>query len=110
MNWSNTASSVLIVLASLVMFAGIAASVAIFLQIIRQGGWKIAEPSVIKSRWQMVRPWMLVGAVLGLLTGIALVALNRDDETAPTVQRDVVSPPVETRTMPREGGQTRRGE
>lgn len=67
MIWSSTTASVMIVLAASDAFAGIAASAVIFWQIISHGGWKLAEPSVIKSRCRMIRPWMLAVAVKGLL-------------------------------------------
>lgn len=104
MSWSNNVTLVLVIIVSIVAVAGIAASLAIFVQIIRQGGWKLAEPSVIKGRWQMVRPWMLAGAVLGLLFGIAIV-LNRMEPSPVAEPKDVIiSPPTEIKSRPREGG------
>ena len=55
MSWSNNVASVLVVTVALAVAGGAAA----FVQIFRQGGWKLAEPSVRNARWQMVRPWML---------------------------------------------------
>lgn len=105
MNWSSTVASVLIVVVTLVMFAGIAASVAIFLQIIRQGGWKLAEPSVIRNNWLMVRPWMLVGAIVGLLSGLAYVLLQPTVPSSPAEPREgLVAPPFDVKSRLRDGG------
>ncbi len=68
MSWPKTVETALVIIFAIVAVAGCAAAFAIFVQIVRQGGWKLAEPSVIESRWRMVRLWMLVGAVIGLLT------------------------------------------
>lgn len=104
MNWSNTVASTLIVLAALMIFAGIAASIAILLQIIRQGGWKLAEPAVIKSRCRMVQPWMLAGAVLGLLVWIAIVRLERDQQHGPAAPPDIKTSPPMIKSQPRDAG------
>ncbi|HUP80296.1 MAG TPA: hypothetical protein VM260_17205 [Pirellula sp.] len=82
MSWQNNVASMLIVIGAIVIAAGGAAAFAIITQIVRQGGWRLAEPSIIQGRWQMVRPWLLVGAVIGLLLGIAIVFLNRDQTPA----------------------------
>lgn len=102
MNWSNIVASTLIVFAALVAFAGIEASIAILLQIIRQGGWKLAEPSVIKNRWRMIRPWMLAGAVLGLLVGMAIVWLERDQQPGPAAPPDIKTSPPMIQSKPRD--------
>jgi hypothetical protein len=105
MNWQNTVESALLIVFVMVAFAGIAASCAIFWQIIRQGGWKLAEPAVIKSRWQMVRPWMLAGAVLGLLFSIAFVLLERDQPPLSPAPPDATTSPDAIKSRPRAGGQ-----
>ncbi len=61
MSWSDNVVSVLVIMVAIVAVAGGAAAFAILVQIFRQGGWKLAEPSVRKARWQMVRPCLLVG-------------------------------------------------
>lgn len=100
MSWSNNVASVLVIFA----VAVVAASLAIFVLIIRQGGWKLAEPAIRKARWRMVRPWMLVGAVIGLLFGVAIVFLNRMEETPRAETKDVItSPSIEIKSRPREG-------
>lgn len=105
MNWSNNVTAVLGIILAIVAVAGVAASFAILVQIVRQGGWKLAEPSVRKARWQMVRPWMLVGAAFGLLSGLALVFLNQMEETPPNSANDlIISPRLETKSRPRDDG------
>jgi hypothetical protein len=104
MNWSTNIASGLIVLVAIIAMVGIAASVAIFVQIIRQGGWRLAEPAVIKDRWRMIRPWMLAGAVLGLLLGIAIVCISGFDETqSDTATESIVAPAIEVKSRPRDG-------
>jgi hypothetical protein len=105
MNWSNTISSALIVFVVLMSFTGIAAGLAILVQIVHQGGWKLAEPSVIKSRWRMVRPWMLAGAVIGLLVGVGIVFLNFEEAKLPDTPPDMSSSPLPIKSRPRDGGQ-----
>lgn len=73
MSWSDKLASMLFIIVAIVAVAGGAAAIAILVQIFRRGGWKLAEPSVRSARWQMVRPWLLAGAVIGLLSGIAIV-------------------------------------
>ena len=106
MSWPNNVASVLVVIGAIVIAAGGAAGFAILVQIVRQGGWRLAEPSIIKGRWQMVRPWLLVGAATGLLLGITIVLLRSMEETPPAAPKDVIiSPPSEVRTRPRDDGQ-----
>lgn len=104
MSWSNNVVSVLVIMVAVVAVAGGAAA---FAMIFRQGGWKLAEPSVRKARWQMVRPWLLVGMVIGLLSsGIAFVFLNRMEEPTHAAPKEVItSPPTEIKSRPRDGGQ-----
>lgn len=93
MIWSNTIVTVLVLLFYLVACTGMAAGFAILWQI-RNNGWKLAEPSVIQSRWRMVRPWMLAGAVIGLLMGIAVVVLLSNPQApAPSAPEVMTSPP-----------------
>uniref|UniRef100_A0A7C2PIH4 Uncharacterized protein n=1 Tax=Schlesneria paludicola TaxID=360056 RepID=A0A7C2PIH4_9PLAN len=90
---SNTIVSVLILLFYLVACAGMAAGFAILWQI-RNNGWKLAEPAVIQSRWRMLRPWMLVGAVIGLLMGMAVVVLQHSPlPSSPATPEAMTSPP-----------------
>lgn len=107
MSWSDNVVSVLVIMVAIVAVAGGAAAFAISVQIFGQGGWKLAEPSVRKARWQMVRPWLLVGAVIGLLSsGIAFVFLNRMEEPTHAAPKDVItSPPTEIKSRPRDSGQ-----
>ncbi len=105
MSWPNNVALVLVVMGAIVIAAGGASGFAILVQIVRQGGWRLAEQSVIKSRWQMVRPWLLVGGVIGLLFGIAIVFLSRD-QFPPAASKDVISPPPpKIKSEPRDGGQ-----
>ena len=106
MSWSQNAVSVLGIIAVIMSFVGGAAAFAIFVQIIRQRGWKLAEPSVIQGRWQMHRPWLFAGAVIGLLFGIAFVFLNGSDQKPPAEPNDVIIlPPFEIKSQPRDAGQ-----
>ena len=99
MSWSNNVAAVLVNIVAIFAVAVVAASLAMLVQIIRQGGWKLAEPAIRKARWRMVRPWMLVGAVIGLLFGVAIVFLNRMEETPPPNQR-MSSPPRPPKSNP----------
>lgn len=106
MNWSQNAAFVLIIIAFIVAVASVAASIAVWVQIIRQGGWKLAEPSVIQGRWRMLRPWLLVGAGVGLLFSFVIFVLLGIDQTPPALANDVIiSPPIEMKSRPRDGGQ-----
>lgn len=106
MSWSHHVVLVLTIVAAVVCTAGAAAAFAIVAQIVRQGGWKLAEPAVIERRWRMVRPWMVVGAGVGLLFGIVIAALGRNDQTLPVVPEDSISvPPIKILPRPREDGQ-----
>lgn len=102
MSWPNNVALALVVMGAIVIVAGGAAAFAIIIQIVRQGGWRLAEPSIIKGRWQMVRPWLLVGAVIGLLSGIAIVFLSRD-QSPPAASKGAISLPTpEIKPRPRE--------
>jgi len=103
MMWSNPIVSVLILLFYLVACAGMAAGFAILWQI-RNNGWKLAEPSVIQSRWRMVRPWMLAGAVIGLLMGIAVVVLQRNQQPPAHATPEVKTSPPPVKSKPQDGG------
>jgi hypothetical protein len=93
MTWSNTVAIALIFLFYLAAGAGMAAGFAILWQI-RNNGWKLAKPEVIQSRWRMVRPWMLAGAVIGLLMGMAVVVLLQNPQPrAPATPEIMTSPP-----------------
>ena len=106
MSWPQNTALVLVVIVVIVAMAGIAASLAIFLQIIRQGGWRLAEPSIIQGRWRMIRPWLFAGAVIGLLFGIAFVFLNGSDQKPPAEPNDVIIlPPLEIKSQTRNAGQ-----
>ncbi len=107
MNWSNTVATVLIVVVFLISFAGASVGVAILWEIYRKNVWKLAEPAVIKSRWRMVRPWMLGGAVLGLLVGISItLLLDLGQEKIPVAPPDITTTtPDEIKPRPRDGGQ-----
>lgn len=99
MSWPNHVALVLVVMGAVVIAAGGAAGFAILVQIVRQGGWRLAEPSIIKGRWQMVRLWLLVGAVIGLFLGIAIVFLSTDHSTA-AAPNNAISPPARSQTRP----------
>jgi len=101
MNWSNNVATALVVTAVIVSFAGGAAGFAILIQIVRQGGWKLAERSIIKARWQMIRPWLFVGAGVGLLFGIGIVLLYRIEPTPAAAPQDAIASPLtETKSRP----------
>ena len=103
MSWSNNMALVLVVIVAIVAVAGGAAGFAILMQIFRQGSWKLAEPSIIQGRWQIIRPWLLIGGVIGLLLGIAFVSLNSGDQAPPASPKEAItSPPAEIKSRPRE--------
>lgn len=106
MSWSHNVASVLIIVVAIVALSGGAAGFAILMQIVRQGGWKLAEPSVIQGRWKMIRLWLLVGVVIGLLLGITIVVLRSIDQVPTAAPKDVItSPTAEIKSRPRDGGQ-----
>ena len=106
MSWSDNVASVLVIIAAVIAVAGGAAGFAILMQIVRQGSWRLAEPSVMQGRWKMIRPWLLVGGVIGQLLGIAIVVLRSIDQAPSAAPKEVIiSPPTEIKSRPRDGGQ-----
>lgn len=99
MIWSNTVVSFLILLFYLVACAGMAAGFAILWQI-RNNGWKLAEPAVIQSRWRMVRPSMLTGAIIGLLMGIAVAVLQLNPQPPSPAPPEVMTSPPPIQSNP----------
>ena len=115
MSWPNNVASALVVIGAIVIAAGGAAGFAILVQIFRQGGLRLVGPSIIQGRWRMIRPWLLFGAVIGLLSGIGIVVLSRDrtlpaagqstiQQTVPVPPDNVKPQPTERLTRPRDGG------
>jgi hypothetical protein len=100
MTWSNTVAIALIFLFYLMVGTGMAAGFAILWQI-RNNGWKLAEPAVIQSRWRMVRLWMLAGAVVGLLMGIAVVVLVQNPQPGASATPEIMTSPPPIQPKPR---------
>jgi hypothetical protein len=102
MSWPKIVETALVIIVAIFAVAGSAAAFAILVQIVRQGGLKLVERSVRVSRWRMVRLWLFVGAVIGLLTGIAIVFLNRMEQTPRAETKDgITSPSIEIKSRPR---------